>query len=54
MKWSSIALLITLLLFGIYLFMPKSQHADIALFMGIYFIGITLICLTLEGGAKPS
>lgn len=54
MKWSAIALMIALACFVIFVAFPKSGYSVEALFLAIYFIGITLICLTIEDGAKPS
>jgi hypothetical protein len=54
MKWSAIALMIALACFVIFVAFPKSGYNLEALFLSMYFVGVTLICLTIEDGASPS
>ena len=54
MKWSAIALLIAIVCLVVFVVFPKSGYSLEALFLAMYFIGVTLICLTIEDGANPS
>lgn len=54
MKWSALALIIALLFFVLFVAFPESGYSLEALFIAMYFIGVTLICLTIEDGEiKP-
>lgn len=52
MKWSGLALIFTLVFFVAFVAFPKSQYSLGALFLGVYFVGVTIICLAIEDGSK--
>lgn len=52
MKWSALALILALVFFVIFITLPESGYTLEALFLAMYFVGVTLICLAIEDGTK--